>query len=229
MVGNSMRELSITELDLVAAGTGGQVEQILVIGTRLAYTTTSYGYLSDDGGFHVSRRPGDRSSIPMNTDYAVTNDDAPCADGVAVNAVDDIENLVANVGPYEFSGLIIKNGDGSFGLSQNEVSTLYDKGISAFDNIGNYSNAYGIVHNHPQNESDYLDNFQQRYPSDGDWSALDFLVSHGANPSNLSLYILDPFGDVREFHYSDKAMYKAMDDGDRAAGDNLPPPVHGCS
>ena len=43
------------------------------------------------------------------------------------------------------------------------------------------------------------------------------------------MFILDPFGTLREFSYSDMNIYESMTDQQRLNGDNLPSETHGCS
>ena len=87
-------------------------------------------------------------------------------------------------------------------------------------------------HNHPYDHSidGANENCVDRYPSGRDWQALDVLVRGGANAATLSIFILDPFGDLREFRYSDRALYDfGMSRQQRLDGDNLPPETQGCS
>ena len=64
-----------------------------------------------------------------------------------------------------------------------------------------------------------------RYPSEGDWEAAEQLVSLGAPADELSLYIIDSFGELREFKYSDRAIYEDLTQGQKQSGFNLPPSV----
>ncbi len=83
------------------------------------------------------------------------------------------------------------------------------------------SNVFGTVHNHPSGGSDY--NLLNRYPSDNDWSAADAFISNGADPNNFSMFIMDANGDLREFEYSDRALYQDLSQDDMIDGDDLPP------
>ncbi|MEQ1687874.1 MAG: hypothetical protein ABL874_04815, partial [Sphingopyxis sp.] len=94
----------------------------------------------------------------------------------------------------------------------------------------------GTVHNHPyasttsqargQNVTSY--NADQRYPSNQDWDILDAQVVRGADPTNLSIFILDGFGTLREFKYADKDKFKGKTDQQRVNGEDLPEPTNGC-
>ena len=227
-----------TSGSMTTAATTSGGEEIVVIGARLAVSGASG---SGGGGSYTGRlyearmftddSGGSSEVLPENTDFLVTNDDATCEDGAAVNAGQDISGLLQTEGQYEFTGLLVQNSDGSFGLSQNEISTNYSATFSSFDSLLNYSSAFGVVHNHVYNTSiDHNnDNFLNRYPSAGDWQSLDLLVHGGANPGNLSIFILDPFGTLREFNYSDRSFYESMTDQQRLNGDNLPAETHACS
>ena len=209
--------------------TEGEGGEIVVVGRVQSDPVPPSG----GGGRYVPRHPDDGGAGgdegATNTDFSVTNDDAICQDGAAVNAAAAISSLVNTVGNFEFSGLLVQNSNGTFGLSQNELSTRYSTDSSSFDGLSSYSSSYGIVHNHAFDDSNYNANFLNRYPSSGDWAALDLLVAGGANPNNLSVFILDPFGDLREFSYTDKALYESMTDSQRYADENLPSETQGCS
>lgn len=206
---------------------------IVVTGTRYSRLDTyswwgsgpgvDYWTVQLDGGGGLGER--DTSS---NTDFSVDEDDAECENGAAINAGAEISGLVLSVGNFEFTGVLAANADGSFGLLNNELSTTYSSTSSTFDRA-DFSSALGMVHNHPFNDSDYLSNFQQRYPSDDDWLSLEGLIAGGADPSRLSVFILDPFGDMREFSYADRALYQAMSDTQRGQDENLPPETEGCA
>jgi hypothetical protein len=220
-------------LKLTSASSESDEGEIVVIGYRFSYEAGGGG-----GGYGLGdlknpaaspRNPQEDYTISTNTDFIIPNDDAACQDGAAVNASEAIEGLLGAEGNFEFVGLLVENGDGTFGLSQNEVSTLYDTLNSAFDALSDYSSAYGVVHNHAFNDSNYNENFLNRYPSSGDWDALDILVQGGADPNSLSLFIRDPFGVLREFSYSQKALYEGMTDQERYNGENLPEETQGCS
>lgn len=161
---------------VAAATTSG--EEIVVIGQRSAISgaSGSGGGGGFGGRFYEARMPTDDSNgtselLPENTDIVVTNDDAVCQDGAAVQAGQDISNLLQTSGQFEFSGLLVNNFDGTFGLSQNELSTYYSTTSSSFDSLTNFSSAFGVVHNHVYNTSinGVNENFLNRYPSAGDW------------------------------------------------------------
>jgi hypothetical protein len=90
----------------------------------------------------------------------------------------------------------------------------------------------GFVHNHDAfhygNSSE--ERALNRYPSGGvleggDWNAANWMVSNGAggNGGNgFALYIIDPIGQMREFHYADQSNYANLQRNERIRGDDLP-------
>jgi hypothetical protein len=208
-------------------------ELIVVTLVLTAYTTVSGGSTGGLDGPRVIKTPTDGSSSRDNVDYTIVDDNAVCQDGAAVNAAQAIDSLLQSTGNYEYSGLLVQNGDGSFGLSQNELSTRFSKTSSSFDTLPSYNSVFGIVHNHVYNTSlsGTNDNFIARYPSAADWQSLQLLAQgpNGANTNNLSLFILDPFGDLREFQYADRALYEGMTNEQRLQGLNLPAETRACS
>jgi hypothetical protein len=104
----------------------------------------------------------------------------------------------------------------------------------------------GFVHNHPDStntagpNSDEQLNEQNdlvnRFPSADDWAVADQLVGGGFSNPELSLYIIDDMGVLREFKYSEAHLYRPPPPNAsyaenyawfiaRANGQNLPTPV----
>lgn len=224
-----LRKLNPGELALIAGGSGSDMNGeggdpgVTVFGPYWDWIFP----INDPGDQYPSGGGGGGES---NTDIEYTDDNAPCEDGAALKAGTKITELVNTYGKYEFVGVVVRNSDGSFGMANDELSTKWEVGHSTFDDLGDYTHAYGMVHNHPFNSSDYYSNFIQRYPSSADWQSLDRMIAGGANPAHLSVYVLDPFGTMREFKYSDRARYESMTDSQRMqmGGPNLPPATTGC-
>jgi hypothetical protein len=184
-------------LKLTSASSESDEEEIVVIGYRFSYEAGGGG-----GGYGLGdlkdpaaspSNPQEDYTISTNDDFFVNDDDSSCEDGAAVNAASGIAGLIGSAGDYEYVGVLVNNGDGTFGLANNEVSTTFSADSTGFDRLSSYESAFGIIHNHTQDTSNYFNNFINRYPSAGDWDALDILVQGGADPSKLSLFILDPF------------------------------------
>lgn len=223
-----MRMLTNNELDLIAGGfTNGYDDEIVVTGYRRYDATfwTPDPYSGGGGG------GGNGSAgAASNTDYVVSNDDAPCENEAAIAAGAQIQGIVNTVGSFEFTGLLGLNPNGTYGLLDNELSTTFSTTDSSFDPRDSYADVFGIIHNHPPNPSNYSENFLNRYPSDADWDALQTLINGGANPNNLSLFIIDPFGTMREFNWNDRQLFKNMTDSQRydLNGPNLPAATKAC-
>lgn len=138
------------------AGDDGGV--IVVTGKRLPLPDWDGGGMGggstggDGGGTGGGGGSGGGTS---NTDFSVSNDDSSCENGAATKAADTIDSLSDSQGDYEYSGVLVRNSDGTYGLANNEVSTLYSTTYSTFDNLSDASSVYGVIHNHTFNSSDY--------------------------------------------------------------------------
>lgn len=96
------------------------------------------------------------------------------------------------------------------------------------------SQVIGLVHNHPAwLYGKTLDAMAvNRYPSGGvvnggDWNAADYMVSRGAggpDGAGFALYVIDTVGNLREFAYSDRDIYKNLtkEERERENGTALP-------
>lgn len=63
-----------------------------------------------------------------------------------------------------------------------------------------------------------------QYPSGGDWNVLQSIGdNYGPRTGdyNPSLYLIDPFGVIREFKLSDRSAVEALDDAQMQAGVGL--------
>lgn len=123
----------------------------------------------------------------------------------------------------------MQNPDGSFGAHSDRAYTNYSTTSVSFGALSDYSSVFGIVHNHVwySGTDNPSINHINRYPSTADWNALAAMISPasgvgGADPANLSVFVIDPWGTVREFKYSDRSKYESMTDAQRINGENLP-------
>lgn len=76
-------------------------------------------------------------------------EDSSCADGAAADAAQTIRDLIESEGAYDFAGIIVSNGDSSYGLSRDSIYTNYSTSFATADRPIDYGSVYGIVHNHP--------------------------------------------------------------------------------
>jgi hypothetical protein len=155
--------------------------------------------------------------------------DFKCSDGAAVGIGGEMKKLLAASTPdYEYGAYIIRNSDGSFGAYQDTIKTSYSSthvGMGALPPTTDLAHMAGFVNCVTWNSSDYWANYTSRYPASGDWYALDKMVAAGANPASLSIYILDAFGDLHEFSYTDKDALNQLTDTQRKNGAMLKAPT----
>lgn len=214
-----MRELNLAELDFVCGGYD-ENEDIIVTGRYPPppppiYFPPSYSPPS----YPPSYGGGGGSYPPTGSVVATHTEDKPCNDGEAVSVAEHIKQIVAQPGTdYENLALLTKTASG-IGVYRDSIYTSYSPTYVGL-NVSNipasdWANMTGSVHNHPWNSSDYYKNLINRFPSGEDWQFLDKMVANGANPANLSLYLVDPWGEVREYPYSQKDALNAMTDPER--------------
>lgn len=104
----------------------------------------------------------------------------------------------------------------------------------------------GFIHNHPSytsisyktatgehvptgqwRENTEEENLINRYPSPEDWNTLTDIHNRNAalgvlpSQNNPSMYIMDPFGTVREFKYSYKAIFSDMSVSSMVSGEGI--------
>lgn len=163
------------------------------------------------------------------------SEDATCEEGAAKKIGEYIRDLVASVGQYEFGTYLVRSPVNSYGAHENGVYTNYSPAYAKLPRLLDYRAVRGTVHNHVWNTSttEPYANHINRYPGPEDWGGLDEMVNptNGAvpaDPETLSVYITDPWGVTREFHYADRALYQQMDDAARIDGGNLPEEVREC-
>ena len=83
----------------------------------------------------------------------------------------------------------------------------------------------GLIHNHAGSPSgDYFTNVANSYPSNADWASLHYMVTmQGVSAVAASIWVIDAWGNLREFSYADMEQYKQMTDAQRRDPNNLPP------
>ncbi len=83
------------------------------------------------------------------------------------------------------------------------------------DNGVSHSQVIGFVHNHPTYSYGGTDKAVSinSYPSQNDWGFADYMVAKGAGGTGgtgFALYVINPDKELREFHYSDGAVYRNL-------------------
>ncbi len=149
------------------------------------------------------------------------------AAGVAKRVKEKLNQLTSDgnsLPSVEYGGAIIKVGD-RFELYKDQLLTYDASGVSpvriSSDPVVN-RNVVGFVHNHPA-EGDQNQLLLNRYPSVQGWARADYMVQNESVPANMSLYIIDSRGSIREFRYFDKSSYTQLSDQQKIVGDILPP------
>ena len=129
----------------------------------------------------------------------------------------------------EFGAVIVRQPDGRFGVHDETVHTDGLPNQVGLPTPSDVTTIAGLVHNHLGSSKDYNLSLIASYPSDDDWIRLAeiFTSRNLAVPPDVAIYIVDPFGNLREYKYSDREKYDAMDDSDRRNPDNLPEPIKG--
>lgn len=148
-------------------------------------------------------------------------------DGVATEVTDTINTDTQD--GNERAALIYRDANGNIVSTPvtvgvpGEVAVPLPAGVSM-------SQVIGFIHSHPTAPTtgdtavDALYNAADVYPSPADWDQMDAMVAGGANPDTLSFYVIDMHGAVREYNYSDKAIYDVP--AEQLLGtDGTPPPV----
>ena len=135
---------------------------------------------------------------------------------------------------FEYGAYLVQLPDGNFGASS---GMIYTDGLSTRvhldDNIpSNLSSIHGIVHNHPGGGTfDIATARFLAYPSGDDWASAQNLVEMGVPADQLSIWVVDPLGALREFKYSDRSIYEGLSEDQKRQGQSLPTSstVEGCS
>ena len=109
----------------------------------------------------------------------------------------------------EYGVVIVTASDGSFVLGPLVTGQSYHDsnppGTSLSPPSGySWSDVTATIHSHPDSGNSDID-IRNRAPSDGDWLAADQMVQRGANPAELTLYIVDNTGVIRAFDYKSPA------------------------
>jgi hypothetical protein len=229
MLGN-FRELTATEVDFVYGGYGGE---IVVTGMRPRPSSGGIGGGSGggtgNGWGHGSDTDGNWQPDPENPGNIVYGCDTD--DGAAMRIADGIKSTQTNAsGPgiidwrsAEYASSIVRGSDGRFYTGSTDVYT--DGNLGSVTNRSTTLSAgesyAGFIHNHPDFAGDDMADLSNRYPSAGDYQVL---AAEAAKfgVSNPSIWIIDKFGDVREFKLLDRNNILRLTEDQRVAGMGLP-------
>lgn len=177
--------------------------------------------LVPDGG--GGGAPPEYVSIPLAIDCSN-------AQGLAKAVADKLRSFSADgnsMPSVEYGGTISGLG-GRSSLFGDKLITygLADRSSIAVSNTSAANaNILGFVHNHPSYGFDQNLDLEARYPSDVDWASADYVVNNLGVPADISIFIIDWRGGVREFKYSDKIMFQALSPSQKRRGDMLGPVI----
>lgn len=179
------------------------------------------------GGYDSNTNDGDEDTGSNDPNYVQTlNHYQTCGtdDGAAVQIANTIKATDDVYGPIlfdwkgvEYSAVVVKNSDGSFGAMNSTIYTLGEKTFSSVPMPDQSAHVMGIVHNHPDALGEQTEDLRQRYPSggaeSGDWNALQRLYDRyiGSRPGyDPSVWIVDAWGVMREFKLSERAYFESL-------------------
>lgn len=208
---------------------------IVVNGTR---PRTVIGNPGDDtgggGGDSTGGQLGKDPAYDLNhTEDCGTKDGAAEQVAKKIQTSDD-PDINGNVPEFnwrnsEFGAVLVKQADGRIGVHGDTIHTDGNPLMASMPYPNDVGTIAGLVHNHPGNLTDYTAALIASYPSTGDWTNLAYIFESRnlPVPPDVSIYIVDAFGNVREFKYSDKDKYESMTDKDRSDPRNLPEAIKG--
>jgi hypothetical protein len=184
------------------------VGTIVVIGRRIYDPQVLFGSLNEGSG--NSDHP-QLSPEPGGGWWQDESDYIDCLkDGVAYDVAQRIKSLEIRL---EQGALIHKETNGNVVAGAIAVGDEGGVEPSIPLNVG-YANVLGQIHSHPPRGDPILDALSfgaDRYPSPDDWNSLAALAVNvamaGGTTLQLSMYIVDQSGAVREFRLADRATY----------------------
>lgn len=211
-----MRELSREEIELITGG----LDTIVVYGMWAdpiwgcigSFNLWNDGFNYDVTDDYFGDNGGSGGGEP---EPSCTSHDAQAVDGYSDQLASQLSRDIKakpDDATREYLALIYRDGNGVI-----RTTALFQGGpngesasIPSLQAIGVApAQIMGLVHNHPSqvfNTSSYEFDVN-RLPSNGDWNMADQIIGAGADPNTLALYVLGTDGVLREFEYTDKAMY----------------------
>ena len=199
---------------------------------QLTYGIYGAGYLEQRPDYEPNPTlyPGEGGGVVYQVEQLPLVLNCSSGEGTATAVANEIMKTDDVYGPTlfnwttaEYGALVYQRTDGAFGVLNDSVYSIGQVGMSSIPLTG-AERIVGLIHNHPDaignNDVDLI----QRYPSPGDWAALEFLQSQNRAlypQYDLNLWILDRWGVTRKFNLSEKASLESLDDPARIAGNLL--------
>jgi hypothetical protein len=197
---------------------------IVVIGHRIYDPQVIFGSIDEGSGNSdhpmLSPEPGGGPLWPSESAYL------DCLkDGVAYDVAQRIKALEVVL---EQGAMIFKDADGHVSAGVIGLGTDMNVHPNVPGSIG-YANILGQIHSHLPTGNAVRDAYTflaDRYPSPDDWIALGELgiqvAANGGDITDLSMYIIDQLGEVREYTLADRPAYDLT--ADQLLGVTGPPP-----
>lgn len=207
-------------------------DMILVIGRRLDGELSAFwgGYIDEGSDMepHPTLEPGGGGGPAeppthefSHSDSCSTEDGAAAQVAGTIMATDDTGPNLFDWTTAEYVATITEKEPGVFGAYSNNAYSQGELSNASMTAPDTSTAVRGIVHNHPLALGEQLG---QRYPSRGDWDALDRLHErYGAAQGNFdpAIWILDSFGVTRRFARSERAHFDSLSANDREAREGL--------
>ena len=208
------RELTTEQMEKIVGGASSTEDEIYHMGTVFPI------YPDDVGGYGMGGGGSVRDELSSDSDNPIEDTSTPqCGCNDSTDSIKDAYAMQAATTimqqqdwqSKEYSAVIFRNADGSVSIT---ALTKGDGGSTDLKIPGsvNISQIIGFIHNHPIDTAKASKTvFENQFPSDADWLAAKDLVSAGANKNQLSIFILDGAGILREYSYSQKSIYYGKD------------------
>lgn len=212
---------------------------IIVIGRRLGGGASFWGWGFDQNGgwldspqlFPVEEGSGgggvdwENDLHEIHNALCGTRKDAALSIAETIKATDDTGSP-NNWKKYEYGAVIENRGPDRIGAFRDRVHTDWQPG---WVNIGAPPNdpdsIEGFVHNHPSDSLHVADKNFVSYPSVDDIDRFSQLVEDGKITTAASIFIVDPYGNTREFVSSSLAYFKDLSRDAKMDGEGLPTPL----
>lgn len=214
----SIRELTPAEWKLISGGYDPNNNNLGDVTITWSPDPTPpdpfYGF-NDDGGGGGSSGGGGLGDGEHITECTPTTHDAIHADSNYLASLVAKDILAhSNNSTQEYVTAIYKDAEGHLHTMPLQTSSETSKANLTFNGITG-DQIVGLIHNHPSGIYEPGSSLGDinRLPSPpnkggDDWLTADYLVQHGADPNNLTLYILGPDSVLREYAYTDEYKWE---------------------